>query len=306
MFVSSRRLIVSILLWAALLVPAGVVAYGLQSPALYTPTAWTGLGMQRLWRYAILFLVVNGAVAILLRRHLAVAFAGLAILCSIYAVGPAAVGAVLLFVFSCTVLGRLLFDRGLEAPLAMLAGMAVWIALMTISARLPVHYPVTYAAGLLLPLAAGYRTSVATMRELAAALRRGTAVSLGGWLSWSALLFVLGIHWLTTLKPEASADGLAMHLVIADTLARTHALLLDPHHYVWAFMPMGGDWCYAIVYLLGGEYAARLLNFVMLLLIALLVVRACRAFLPEAGGGGNGGAVHDDTAGADGDRVDVR
>ena len=41
-------------------------------------------------------------------------------------------------------------------------------------------------------------------------------------------------------------------------------------------MPMGADWGHSIVALLGGEYAARLLNFAMLLAILTLIYEAAR------------------------------
>jgi 4-amino-4-deoxy-L-arabinose transferase-like glycosyltransferase len=47
-------------------------------------------------------------------------------------------------------------------------------------------------------------------------------------------------------------------------------------------MPMGADWCYTMVYLLGGEFAARLLNFAMLLLVEALLYRAARRFVSPA------------------------
>ncbi len=47
-------------------------------------------------------------------------------------------------------------------------------------------------------------------------------------------------------------------------------------------MPMGADWAYSIVYLMGGEFAARLLNFAMLLALAGLLYAAVRRWLPRA------------------------
>ena len=65
-------------------------------------------------------------------------------------------------------------------------------------------------------------------------------------------------------KPEVSTDGLAMHLAIAADIANHHAFTFDFRQFIWALMPMGADYCYALAYMLGGENAARLLNLVML------------------------------------------
>jgi hypothetical protein len=56
----------------------------------------------------------------------------------------------------------------------------------------------------------------------------------------------------------------------------------QPSRILWSVMPMGADWCYTMVYLLGGEYAARLLNFAMLLLVEALLYRAVRRWVSPA------------------------
>ena len=81
------------------------------------------------------------------------------------------------------------------------------------------------------------------------------------------------------LKPEASADGLSMHLAIPANIAANHAMTFDPGRYVWAVMPMGADFTYSIVYLLGGEMASRLLNFTILLVLLGLLYAALRRWV---------------------------
>ncbi|MDX2150137.1 MAG: hypothetical protein SFV54_05345 [Bryobacteraceae bacterium] len=87
------------------------------------------------------------------------------------------------------------------------------------------------------------------------------------------LLFALLSNWLLALKPEVSADGLAMHLVIPARVALDHQWTFDVSRFTWAVMPMGGDWAYTAAYLMAGEAAARLLNFGLLAWIAFLLVR---------------------------------
>ena len=79
--------------------------------------------------------------------------------------------------------------------------------------------------------------------------------------------------------PETSADGLAMHLAIPANIALNHRLTYEPVRFVWAVMPMGADFSYAIVYLLAGEYAVHLLNYVFLLLIVALLYFAIRRWV---------------------------
>jgi len=75
------------------------------------------------------------------------------------AVGPIPVGAVLLFVFSSALPGRRVFGRSLEGPLAYLSLIAIWILAMTCTARIPIHYPLTYLAALAVPVAVAYPLS---------------------------------------------------------------------------------------------------------------------------------------------------
>ena len=85
-------------------------------------------------------------------------------------------------------------------------------------------------------------------------------------------MFFLVAHWLVVLKPEISADGLAMHLAIPANIALHHQMTFEPARFLWAVMPMAADFAYSIVYLLGGEYATRLLVFAMLLAVCATAV----------------------------------
>src|SRR5262249_29787531 len=99
----------------------------------------------------------------------------------------------------------------------------------------------------------------------------------------AVLLFVLLAHWLVALKPEVSADGLSMHLAAPMAGARRSLWPFDFRQYSWAVMPMGGDWAFTGAYLLGGEAAARLLNFALLAVIAAMLRQASLRWLSPAG-----------------------
>jgi hypothetical protein len=110
-----------------------------------------------------------------------------------------------------------------------------------------------------------------------AVLRRTTDLpSWGERLGFAALLFVLIAHWFAMLKPEAGADALAMHLAVPANIAANRIMTFEPGRYLWAVMPMGADFTYSVVYLLGGEMAARLLNYAILLVLLGLLHAAVR------------------------------
>ncbi|HLH38626.1 MAG TPA: hypothetical protein VKX39_05715 [Bryobacteraceae bacterium] len=172
--------------------------------------------------------------------------------------------AAIYFLGSCFLLGRVLFPR-LDTLLATLAGFSIWIFLLSIAAHFPVNRPAIY----FLAFAAPYLARSAWPKI---SFPRATA-------GHALLIFVLMMHWLIALKPETGSDALAMHLAIPEMIARAGRFSFDFREYTWALMPMGGDFAFAGAYLLGGEAAARLLNFAMLALIAAIVYRASLRWL---------------------------
>ena len=71
--------------------------------------------------------------------------------------------------------------------------------------------------------------------------------------------------------PEVGHDALAMHLFVPAHLSLRHEWSFDVTKYVWAVMPMMGDWLFSIAYMLGGETAARLINVSFIFILCRLV-----------------------------------
>jgi hypothetical protein len=84
--------------------------------------------------------------------------------------------------------------------------------------------------------------------------------------------------------PEVGHDALAMHLFVPAHLALRHQWSFDVSTYVWAAMPMLGDWIYGIGYVLAGETAARLINVGFIFILGGLV----RDLVRWAGGSDRG------------------
>src|ERR1017187_52378 len=295
--------------WLILAVLAMLVAlevYGLRTSHLFSQEIWDPEGRARLPQFAALFLAAATALLILAPWILAGLAVALLVVLTAIGVGPLAFLAVVFFLLSAWSLGcivgrtpwsaRVPLDpllagggvgRGPGGPphlLSILLGMAIYIFLMPFAARLPVNYAWVYTLVLALPILAN-RASL--RRELPPILGLPAALPLRSWgerLGCAAFLFVLTTHWFAMLKPEASADGLAMHLAIPANIAANHAMTFDPGRILWAVMPMGADFTYSIVYLLGGEMAARLLNFaILLVLLGLLHSAVRRSVSPGVG-----------------------
>lgn len=167
---------------------------------------------------------------------------------------------------------------------ALLIGAGLYGTGVGLIAQYPVSYPGVYGAALSLP--------ILIWRERA---KRVVLGFLGGLSKESAdtektdklsvALAVVGlIHFVVALMPELGHDALAMHLFIPSHMTTRHHWGFDADTYVWAVMPMLGDWIFSVGYLLGGETATRLINVGFILLLAWLV----REFVSWAGGSAKG------------------
>jgi len=271
----------TILVWAALLAAVALEIAGLRTSHIFQQEVWSPRGLQRFLWYGLVFTGL-GVWGVFARRYFALVVLGAVVLGTWIAVGPVALGAALLFVFSATVLGKLVFGRELEGPVAFLAGAAVWILVLSCLIRVPIQYAAVYLVLLALPAAMGFTVARRLAGDWLHLLRPAWTPTLPEYVAAFLVALVGGAHWLVVLKPEASYDGLAMHMAAAANIAIHHAFTIDFRQFVWALMPMGADWCYAVAYVLGGEYAARLLNLAVLAVIGLLVFGVARRWVSTA------------------------
>ncbi len=253
-----------------------IEVHGFRTAPLFQQEIWEPVGVKRFLKYIGMFVGVSTPLLMLAPFTFPVFIAGLTTLGTVLAVGPMALAAVALFLISCGALGsRLLRLREDVAPesqlLATVLGASVWMLVMTAIARLPVNYPVVWAALLALPIAAD---PGGTLRRLQRNWQWLKNLKLGGFRERSAfalLVFLLIAHWFVALKPEVSADALAMHLAIPADISMHHRMTFEPSRFIWSVMPMAADFSYSIVHLLGGEYAAHLLDYAFLLLLLALL-----------------------------------
>jgi hypothetical protein len=123
-------------------------------------------------------------------------------------------------------------------------------------AHFPINYPGLYGAALAIPLLVGWRSVLKVVRSICTCRTQSTELR---WLELAIALVAL-VHFSVALMPEVGHDALAMHLFIPGHLTHRHEWGFDVSTYVWAVMPMMGDWLFSIGYMLAGETAARLIN----------------------------------------------
>jgi len=253
--------------YAALAAMAAWAIYGFAHEHLFAQPVWLPEGLERFLIFTGAYWAVAAAVLLLWRARFVWTMAALVCAystwwCAIHFQWWAPAAAIY-FLGSCWMLGRW-FTRG---TLALISGVAIWVFLISIAVHFRVNRPAVYAVAFVLPYLGGFRPRF-TIPE-------------GNW-GIAALGYVLAAHWLVALGPEVSSDGMAMHLAIPSMIARDARFAFDFHQYTWALMPMGGDFAFTAAYLVGGEAAARLLNFAMLVLLAVLVYRVSLRWLSES------------------------
>ena len=262
-------------------------AHGFGSANLFSQDIWEPIGAKRFLKYMGMFLGFSLPVLMMAPWSFAGAIAALTAVGTMFAVGPLALAAVVLFLVSSCALGSRLLGKGHgDSPesqlFSTLLGVSIWIFTMTVVARLPVNYPAVWAALLAIPIVVDWQGTQRRFDRWLRVLRTAELRRYPERAAFAALVFVLLAQWFVALKPESSADGLAMHLAIPANIAAHHAMTYEPERVLWAVMPMAADFSYAIVYQIGGEYAAHLLDFTLLLLVEAVLYYAMRRWVCRA------------------------
>lgn len=180
------------------------------------------------------------------------------------------------FAFASAILGRsilavLKINTGGGWLTHFLVGAGVYGTAVGLLAHFPVNYPGVYGVALALPVLLGWRNVAEFGRSFMASLAKNdTAGFKINWLDTSIAVIAL-VYFVVALMPEVGYDALAMHLFIPAHLALRHQWGFDASTYVWAVMPMLGDWIFSIGYMLDGETAVRLINAGFILVLAWLV-----------------------------------
>lgn len=259
--------------WGVLALMVVCALYGLVHERLLEQSLWSPEGRVRLLWFAVVYWAVAG-VLLWLRPAwflpvVAVAVLGYSVWwCSqvFEAVAPLAA---IYFLGSCFLVGKIVARRA-DGMTALLLGVAIWIFVISIAVHFPVNTRWAYAVAFTAPYA-----WIGAIRPRFKKFQKVPAYA-------AIPVFALLMHWLVALKPEVSSDGLAMHLAIPASIAHNARWAFDFREHTWALMPMGGDFAFTAVYLLGGEAAARLLNFAFLAVITLMIYQTSRRWLSPA------------------------
>ena len=268
-----------VIAWAVLLVFVGLTAFGLLTNGILRQDVWEPGGLQRLLIFAGIHAAVSAVAIWLIPRWYLLLVAVLTFLYTGMAVGFVAPAAIVYLAASFWAVGAIWFrnqpqflQRNPQLPVFI--GLASWTFFVMATARWPIHYRWIYWLLPALPIVYAMRRRLWPEFQMEYARTRRDLIPL------AVALFPLLCAWLATLMPEVSSDGLSMHMVIPARMAAAHHWAFQVQEFIWAVMPMGGDWAYTLAWMLGGEPAARLLNLAILALISWTLYERIHARVP--------------------------
>lgn len=268
------------LIWLGLAI--GGVGFGLG--AATNPSALASLWTDESWPWLAVLAVAAVLAAIMQRlSRRSEAFAVLlGCVTALAAFGIGAVAAVLLILIAAYALGAWLLEwtqhrqtesLGTDVFAATTIGLSACSLLLGFTAHARVNVSIAYLALCAVSLALGWRHVVGAWNRFTATVpndRQNQAPL----LLCIALWFAFGMHVCFAALPERYHDALAMHLVVPRALQLFGYWHFNAREYVWAVQPMGANWLFGWAYVLAGEYAAKLLNAVFLVLICGLIIEA--------------------------------
>jgi 4-amino-4-deoxy-L-arabinose transferase-like glycosyltransferase len=258
----------TVLLAAALLLHGAIVIWALQLAYAALPPKFDASDIIAV---TSLCLVVFWTMLTLWSRHAhAIAILGGLFVASVLST-PGVVAVVVIMLLNAHVVGARILAKvrqgdqaaaALPPSINILVGFAAWIGLMAITASMRIHYAPVYVIALLAPLAIGWTQTSSALSSLRQwSIRPGPAV-LGTERAWTCLLLtVLVLHLFIVARPDVGYDANTMHLQFARLFSQYHRWSFEVTRYAWSVMPIGADYAFAAAYMLGGENAARLLNF---------------------------------------------
>lgn len=263
----------------------GACLAGIHATGLLATSHWLEpRASARATLYLVALLAASAWFAMRVRRPagLLMLVAGLALSAAFAGLG--AVAALMLQLFAAFCIGRRIQpvavtgDSIIGAVIAIAIGSGVLSLAVGLLAFLPVNNPGTYLLLLAVPIVFGWAGNREAFVECWRACLASATPSSPPRIGWPVILqgatfLALALRLLAVLHPEVGTDALAMHLVIADRLETDGRFHYDVTQSIWAVMPLAADWQFALAHMLGGQPAARLLNFAADVMIVVLVQR---------------------------------
>lgn len=146
-------------------------------------------------------------------------------------------------------------------------GFGIYGTFVSLIAHVPFSNIYFYITLLLIPIIINYKLLLNLIFKFNLNLLKINNFNIKSTLIYSfSILYII-----VAFMPETGYDALAMHLFVPGHMLHRFKWSFDVDTYAFAVMPMLTDWLYSIVYILGGETSARLLNVIFILLCTKLI-----------------------------------
>jgi 4-amino-4-deoxy-L-arabinose transferase-like glycosyltransferase len=281
---SQSKKVLNYTLLAGLMTGIAIFIFSMLKADLFATKLWNEALALQFKNYTITFLVVTGCMNIFFRQNLKISYLSTLMIYLILAFGIGGVAANLLYFTSSYCLGALFlrlfakktpFEKELELTQIMMmlvTGMAIGMGVVQILGHSRINTLALHLCLMLIPIFLQYAILQKTGAQFASWLRSSVSSPCSSLIFITTLLlFIVCWQIIYASRSEAGNDALTDHMMQAFDFARTGRFDTDFKHKVVVLMPLGGESIYGLLYLLGGESAARLVNFLCCTLTVTLI-----------------------------------
>ncbi|HMO18808.1 MAG TPA: hypothetical protein PKA63_12010 [Oligoflexia bacterium] len=153
----------------------------------------------------------------------------------------------------------------------LLLGISSYMLIIGLLVHFPVNYSFTYLILLIVPIIVAGKQGLKTLSALFINDSFFVKPEKTALVCYTLLSSLLMIHTVQVCRPEMMMDALGIHLLVPEFIKNNHYWSFDVSQFVFAVMPMGADWVYAMANMLGDEYSVRTLNMSFMLITALVI-----------------------------------
>lgn len=261
----------------------GVCVYGFYESHLFDQKIWMFGGGRKL---ALVFLFVGLVGAVIYRYNKRVFFGLSWFIFFVYMMSFSNLGAVfsvLLIILASFLIGDLCFKFlsyninvpsaiYLTVPLKVSCGLAILATIAQYMAPWPINYQFVFVGMLVGVMLARYKYLIhlcGHLKNMSTYEARAQSWLLS--LSVGLLLFSVALQVIVASKPEIGFDALTMHLAVPLYIENFHYWHFDVARSLMSVIPMAADMIFSVANMIGGEYAARLINMSFALIVAGMV-----------------------------------
>jgi hypothetical protein len=281
---SHSKKILNYTLLAGLTIGIAIFIFSMLKADLFATKLWNEALALQFKNYTIAFIVLTGCMNIFFRKNLKISYLSAVMIYLVLAFGIGGVAANLLYLTSSYCLGALFlrlftkkipFEKELELTqiiMMLVTGMAIGMGVVQILGHSRINTLALHLGLMSIPVFLQYDLLQKTGAQFTTWLRSSISKPRSSLVFITTiLLFILCWQIIYASRSEAGNDALIDHMMQAFDFARTGRFDTDFKHKVVALMPLGGESIYGLLYLLGGESAARLVNFLCCTLTLTLI-----------------------------------